>query len=172
TFRPHSESLTADSGALRDDFETLRCGSGTFRPDSATLGHDSGTLRHRSGTFRHDFEPYILTPDPYLVTLEASVLTPGPSVLTVEDAPVVQNPEASPSLLGAHLTGGLAGLSALAGFSALPPLTSMDAADIRYWMVTVAPTLRSPVTFVEASRAISQRSLPFFTVIVSLVSSS
>src|SRR2546426_499272 len=54
----------------------------------------------------------------------------------------------------------------LAGF------TSIEVAVIRYSTVTLAPTLSSPVTFVEASRAISHRSLPFWTAIMSFVTSS
>src|SRR6202035_5340775 len=56
--------------------------------------------------------------------------------------------------------------------AAFSGLTSTVAAVMRYSIVTLAPTLRSPVTLVEASRAISQRSLPFWTTIMSAVSSS
>jgi len=59
-----------------------------------------------------------------------------------------------------------AALAAAAGF------TSMAVAVIQYSIVTFAPTLSSPVTLVLAFRAISQRSVPFCTAIMSLVTSS
>src|SRR5581483_4687183 len=52
---------------------------------------------------------------------------------------------------------------------AFSSFTSMDAADMRYSIVTFAPTFSSPLIFVEPSRAISQLSFPFFTTIVSFV---
>src|SRR5262249_25593047 len=57
-------------------------------------------------------------------------------------------------------------------FGAAPGFASMAVAVMKYWIVTLAPTFRSPVTLVELLRAISHRSLPFWTTIVSLVSSS
>src|SRR5690242_13360686 len=50
--------------------------------------------------------------------------------------------------------------------------TLTAAAVILYWIVTLAPTLRSPVIFVLASRATSHRSFPFWTTIMSLLTSS
>src|SRR5216684_1779437 len=50
--------------------------------------------------------------------------------------------------------------------------TSMLAAVIRYMMVAFAPTFRSPVTFVLASRAISHFSVPFCTTTASGLTSS
>jgi len=51
-----------------------------------------------------------------------------------------------------------AGLVASTAFAAASGFTSTDVAVIRYSIVTLAPTLRSPVTLVEPSRAISHRS--------------
>src|SRR5579862_4229626 len=50
--------------------------------------------------------------------------------------------------------------------------TSTVVAVMRYSMVTLEPTLRSPFTLVDASRAISQRSFPFCTAIISSLTSS
>src|SRR6476646_8063863 len=64
----------------------------------------------------------------------------------------------------------LAGFSAFA--SALPsPFASIVAAVIVYSMVTLAPTLSSPVTFVSLVRATSHFSLPFCTTIFVSVTS-
>jgi hypothetical protein len=49
----------------------------------------------------------------------------------------------------------------------LSPFTSTVAADIRYSIVTLAPTFRSPVTLVSAERAISHFSLSFCTTMTS-----
>src|SRR6476660_4924192 len=57
-------------------------------------------------------------------------------------------------------------------FAPLPAFTSMSVADIVYVTVTFSPTFRSPVTFVLASRLISQRSFPFWTAIIESVTSS
>jgi hypothetical protein len=54
----------------------------------------------------------------------------------------------------------------------LAAFTSTLAATIRYSMVTFSPFFSSPVTLVSAVRAISHVSVPFWTVMVSAVSSS
>src|SRR5579864_5329391 len=117
---------------------------------------------------------------PLLATIAEPYLTRGPRAGTPHD-PDQGAPEAKPGrgeaprragrLLVADQREPVLPLPAFAA-GALSALTSTVAAVMRYSIVTFAPTLRSPVTLVAASRPISQRSLPFCTTIMSLVSSS
>lgn len=68
---------------------------------------------------------------------------------------------------GLGLAAALSSFFALSALSVLAALfTSTSFAVMVYMIVTLSPTLRSPVTFVLESRATSNFSLPFMTVIM------